>query len=149
MHLSTNYTRAEFEFSEYAIRHGIDNHAPDPLLESMERLCALILEPVRRRFGAVRITSGYRCLLLNRALGSKDTSQHLAGQAADIVVVNGSRPLTVADWIVNEGLPFDQVINEYGRWCHVSVAAAGKDPRREALTIDRLGTRPGLHEARP
>lgn len=149
MHLSQNFTRAEFEFSDYAVRHGIDNHAPDALIDNMERLCQMILEPVRRRFGAVRLTSGYRCVALNRALGSKDGSQHVSGQAADIVIPLGSRPLTVADWIVNEGLPFDQVIHEFGRWCHVSVPSAGKEPRREVLTIDRLGTRPGLHEARP
>jgi hypothetical protein len=149
VHLSSNFTRAEFEFSDTAVRNGIDNHMPDALIPNAERLCQLVLEPVRRRFGQVRITSGYRCLPLNRMLKSKDTSQHTQGQAADIVIVQGSRPLTVADWIMNEGLPFDQVINEFGRWCHVSVAHDGKEPRRQALTIDKHGTREGLHEARP
>lgn len=151
MHLSPNFQLGEFEASESAARLNIDNRVPKNLVPNLERLCREILEPVRKHFGPVRVTSGYRCIPLNRALKSKDTSHHVLGRAADIVIVNGSRPLTVCDWIHNAGLPFDQCINEClggQSWCHVSVCEEGKEPKRQLLTIDKYGTREGLHEAR-
>jgi zinc D-Ala-D-Ala carboxypeptidase len=152
VHLSQNFLLSEFEASETAARLDILNRVPHNLIPHLERLCQQILEPVRTRFGPVRITSGYRCIPLNRALRSKDTSHHVLGRAADIVVINGSRPLTVCDWIANAELPFDQCINENlggQSWTHISVCEEGKPPKRELLTIDRQGTRQGLHEARP
>lgn len=148
MHLSQHFEAGEFEFSDTAIRNGIDNRIPHALIPNLERLCLTVLEPIRKRFGSVRITSGYRCPALNRLVKSKPTSHHVTGQAADFIIVNGSRPLTVCDWIKNEGLPFEQCIHEYNRWTHISVPLDGKEPKRELLTIDSLGTRPGLHEAR-
>lgn len=148
MHLSPHFLLEEFSLSDTATRHGIDNHVPHDLIPNLERLCREILEPVRKRFGHVRVTSGYRCIPLNRLLKSKDTSAHVLGLAADVVILGGSRPLTVCDWVINEGLPVQQAINEYGRWSHLSIAPEGKEPKREALTIDSAGTRAGLHEAR-
>src|SRR5688572_11044523 len=149
MHLSQHFLLEEFQFSETAVRHGIDNAVPHSLIPNLERLCREILEPVRKHFGPIRITSGYRCPALNKLVKSKPTSHHVTGQAADIVIIGGPRPLVVADWIVNEALPYEQVIAEFGRWTHVSIPLEGKEPKREELTIDHLGTRPGLHEARP
>lgn len=149
MHLSPNFQLQEFEFSDTAIRNGIDNSVPKDLIPNLERLCHYILEPVRKRFGPVRITSGYRCPALNRLVKSRPTSHHVTGQAADFIIVGGSRPLVVCDWIGHEGLPFEQVINEWGRWSHVSISLDGAVPKREALTIDDQGVRAGLHDPRP
>lgn len=149
MHLSAHFELAEFTFSDTAIRHAIDNAAPKEAVANLERLCREIMEPLRKHFGAIRITSGYRCPALNKLVKSKPTSHHVTGQAADLVIIGGPRPLVVCDWIVNEGLPYEQVIQEFGRWTHVSIPLDGKEPKREELTIDHLGTRGGLHEARP
>ena len=149
MHLSQHFELGEFVFSETAIRHSIDNAAPKDVIPNLERLCRDILEPVRKHFGPVRITSGYRCPALNKLVKSKPTSHHVTGQAADLIILGGPRPLVVCDWIVNEGLPFEQVIAEFGRWTHVSIPLEGKNPKREELTIDAQGVRGGLHEARP
>lgn len=146
MHLSTHFSLDELMFSQTAARNGIDNTPPQAVIERLESLCLDVLEPIRAHFGPVHITSGYRCLELNRRIGSKDTSQHTKGEAADIVT--SSRPLAVCRWIEASGLPFHQLIHEFGRWTHVSIAPPGESPRRQTLTIDRLGTRSGLHEAR-
>lgn len=149
MHLSPHFQLEEFSFSDKATRYGIDNTIPHALIPNLERLCRDILEPLRKHFGPIRITSGYRCPALNKLVKSKPTSHHVTGQAADLIIVGGPRPLVVCDWIVNEGLPYEQVIMEFGAWTHVSIPLEGKNPKREELTIDHLGTRGGLHEARP
>ena len=72
---------------------------------------------------------------------SKDSSQHRIGCAADIRVP-GMTPDQVVQAIMISGLPFDQVIREFDRWTHVSIPNhPGDAPRRQALIIDRAGTR--------
>lgn len=146
MHLSTHFSLDEMVFSQTAARLGIDNTPSARELENLERLCMELLEPIRAHFGAVTVSSGYRCIALNRHIGSRDSSAHVDGRAADIVV--NVRPLAVCHWIESSGLPFDQAIHEFGRWTHVAIAEPGQAPRRQLLTIDSLGTRHGLHEAR-
>lgn len=146
MHLSTHFELSEFVFSQTAARHGIDNAPPPEAIERLEELCQSVLEPVRAHFGPIRISSGYRCLELNRRIGSSDGSQHVRGEAADIQA--GARPLAVCRWIEASDLPFHQLIHEFGGWTHVSIAPRGQQPRLQVLTIDRLGKRDGLHEAR-
>lgn len=142
--LSEHFTQAEFEASDTAVRFHLDNRMGDDEIANACRLCELIAERIRAEFGAVHINSGFRALKVNRAVGSKDSSQHVTGQAMDLTVKTAT-PLEVCQWIVQQNLPFDQVIHEYGRWCHVSVAPKGFNPRRQSLTIDRTGTRQGLH----
>lgn len=146
MHLSTHFTLAELTFSQTAVRAGLDNTPAPPVVERLEELSQLLLEPVRMHFGPVRVTSGYRCLELNRRIGSKDTSQHIRGEAADILCA--VRPLALCRWIADQRLPFHQLIHEYGAWCHVSIPPIGVVPGRVLLTVDRFGTRAGLHEVR-
>lgn len=109
--LSRHFHLSEFTRSATAIRLGIDN-TPDPdSVEALQNLCIHILEPLRERFGMIRITSGFRCLKLNQAIGGSRTSQHLFGEAADIHV--GS--LEVARKFYNfirENLEFDQMLLE-------------------------------------
>lgn len=148
MNLSQHFTREECEFSETAVRHGVDNTASPRALVGLGHLCNLILEPIRNHFGPVHINSANRNLKVNRLVGSSDTSQHIATEehaAADIKIVLGVAPLIVCRWIAQSGLPFDQVIHEYGAWTHVSWSIK---PRGMLLTIDKFGTRAGLLDIR-
>lgn len=96
-----------------------------PYSKALADLCAFILDPIRERFGAVHVSSGFRGKKLTEAVGSKPTSQHCVGQAADFIV-SGVKCATIVEWIATEsGLPFGQVILEQpgdGReWIHISL----------------------------
>lgn len=111
MRLSKHFRLSEFTRSATAIRHGIDNEPDAEIAEALQNLCIHVLEPLRRRFGVIRITSGYRCFILNERIGGSRTSQHLLGEAADIHV--GS--LEVARKYFNfirDNLDFDQMLLE-------------------------------------
>jgi len=84
------------------------------------------------------INSAFRSKQVNDSVGSKDTSQHRTGSAADIRVP-GMSPDAVVRALVASDLPFDQVIREFDAWTHISISST---PRRQALIIDRAGTRP-------
>jgi hypothetical protein len=88
----------------------------------------------------ISITSGYRCKLVNDSVGSKDTSQHRFGCAADIRVV-GMTPRQVCEAIIKSKLEYDQVILEFNSWTHVSIPLLEFKPRRSGLIIDSAGTR--------
>jgi len=129
----------EFTFSQTAARYDIDNTPPDAIVKNLNRLCDLILDPLRKLIDKpIQITSGYRCIALNRMVGSKDTSHHTFGLAADIKCSIGVDELM--EIIVNSDLPYEQVIKEFDSWVHVSVSTNDK-PKRQALIIDKKGTR--------
>jgi hypothetical protein len=87
------------------------------------------------------VNSAFRSKQVNDALGSKDTSQHRIGCAADIRVPQVT-PDEVVKTIIASGLPFDQVIREFDRWTHVSIPNTPTTaPRKQALIIDKTGTR--------
>lgn len=149
MKLSPHFRLAEFLRSETAARRGIDNAPPEHVVNSLAILCDELLEPIRERFGPVQITSGYRSPELNRAVGGSSGSQHIKGEAADLVVP-GRSAFEVCEIIRDElDLPFHQLIHEFGDWVHISMAPDATVPRRQCLTIDRHGTRGGLHQVRP
>ena len=140
MYLSKHFTLEELTASQTASRFEIDNTPSPAVVDNLKRLCELILEPVRDIVHKpVQITSGYRCIALNRMIGSKDTSHHVLGLAADIKVP-GVELDTLIKAIIGAGLPYEQVIREFDSWCHVSVSLSDK-PKRQALIIDKLGTR--------
>ena len=84
--LSEHFRLRELEKSQVALRNDIDNTVQDEtIFNNLKSLCEEILEPIRNNFGKpFSPNSGYRCLELNRKLGSRDTSQHTLGQAVDI-----------------------------------------------------------------
>ena len=133
--LSPNFNLDEFTRSQTATRRGIDNHvALDSTIHSnLVALCRQLLQPIRDGLGPVHITSGYRSPELNRVIGGSKTSQHCYGLAADIVV-GGYSPFEVCEWVVNHNLPYDQLIHEFGRWVHLSIAAPGDFHRHQQLT---------------
>lgn len=87
---------------------------------SLRSLAKLILQPLRDALGQpVMVSSAFRSDTVNRAVGGTATSQHRLGQAADIRV-SGMSSVELAKKILALGLPFDQVIEEFGSWVHVS-----------------------------
>lgn len=145
--LSKNFTLGELTKSQTALRKGIDNVPTDEELKRLQLLVDNVLQPVREHFARpVTINSGFRCLKLNRAVGSEDTSQHRKGEAADIEIP-GIPNKELAEWI-RDNLEFDQLILEFyseddpsAGWVHVSFV---KSNRKEILTIAKDGTRIGL-----
>lgn len=94
------------------------------------------VQPARDRFGPCKVTSGYRCPALNRAVGGEVTSQHQDGEAVDFEPLSAEIE-TVFRWCVLN-LDFDQVILEDGRWIHISYRSAVRN-RHQALTSVRVG----------
>lgn len=104
---------------------------------------ATLLEQVKSVLGGkpIMINSGFRSKQVNDSVGSKDTSQHRLGCAADFRVP-GMTPDAVVRAVIAAGVPFDQIIREFDSWTHVSVTnQPGAVPRTQALIIDRAGTR--------
>jgi hypothetical protein len=131
MKLSEHFNLDEFTASETALRRGIDN-TPSPVITEKLRMLAATLEQVRSLLdnNSIRISSGFRCLELNRAIGSGDLSAHTLGYAVDFTCPKFGTPKEVANKIAESPIKFDQLIYE-GTWVHLSV-----DPRnrREVLT---------------
>ena len=141
MKLSEHFTLDEMTASDAAQRRGWDNTPNADHTANLMRLAAF-LERVRVVLGSkpISITSGYRCKLVNDSVGSKDTSQHRFGCAADIRVV-GMTPRQVCEAIIKSKLEYDQVILEFNSWTHVSIPLLEFKPRRSGLIIDSAGTR--------
>jgi hypothetical protein len=126
MKLSNNFSLQELTKSQTAERKGIDNTPSEEHQENLKSLCAAILQPVRDHFGhVVTVSSGYRSPELCTAIGSKTTSQHAKGEAADFEIFGLSNK-TLADYIDSE-LHYDQLILEYWNesdpnsgWVHCS-----------------------------
>ena len=111
MRLSQNFSLKELTRSQTAIRKGIDNNPDSEQLVSLAVLATKILQPCREQFGSISINSGLRVVELNRAIGSRDTSQHTKGEAADFEAYSISNR-GLAEW-VEGNLEFDQLILEY------------------------------------
>lgn len=134
--LSDHFTLREFVRSGTAIRMGIENIPMSNQVQNLKALCVNVLEPLRRRFGVIRITSGYRCKRLNRVVGGNVRSQHLSGEAADMHISCEEVGQKMFDFIRRETI-FDQLIYEHDekrgvQWIHVSYRADGMN-RRQAF----------------
>jgi hypothetical protein len=139
VNLSPHFTLDELTVSEYAVRNGIRNDPLPRALANLERLCVEILEPLRAFTGKpVVVLSGFRSQAVNKAVGGSQNSEHCDGRAADIIIP-GLQTLDVCLLVVNISpvLRFNQCINEFGRWCHVSIPFGLEEPRRELLTAKK------------
>ena len=125
MKISNNLTLAELTTSQTATRLGIKNTAPAFVIENLKAVAENVFEPIREHFGKpIRISSGYRCKELNKAIKGSATSQHMTGQALDIQGTNGVTNAEIFNY-VKDNLTFDQLIWEFGTktepaWVHVS-----------------------------
>jgi len=149
VNLTKHFTLQEMTASETAARHGFDNTPNATELANLIRTAEL-LEEVKAVLDMkpILVNSAFRSKPVNDAVGSRDTSQHRLGCAADIRVP-GMSPDQVCRAIINSDIQFDQLIREFwtpdggGGWTHISVPNAKEmTPRRQALIIDRAGTRP-------
>ena len=135
--MTEHFALNEFTASQEATRHNINNTPSEKVLENL-RMLATLLEQVRELLGggAIRISSGYRSLMLNRHIGSNDTSAHVRGYAADFTCPSFGTPIEVAKEIAESNLKFDQLICEGNAWIHLSC-----DPqnRRQLLTAQFKG----------
>ena len=120
----------------------LDNTPNETELANIQRL-AEFLEELKTLLGGkpIMVNSAFRSKAVNDAVGSKDTSQHRLGCAADIRVP-GMTPDQVVKAVIASNLEFDQVIREFDRWTHISIPnEAARSPRKQALIIDKQGTR--------
>ena len=143
MNLSTHFTLEELTRSEVAARMGFDNTPNEDEIQNLRRLAAL-LEAVKSAVGMkpVMINSGFRSKPVNDAVGSKDSSQHRIGCAADLRIP-GMKPREVVEACIANAVPFDQIILEFDAWTHISVPnTPDAKPRGQRLIIDKAGTRP-------
>ena len=138
MRLSPHFHLDEYTASETAARNGIDNTPPPELIGNLKRM-AETMERIRDLLGtAIIVTSGYRCLELNRLLKSKDTSAHVKGLATDFISPSFGTPLEVCrrlEPLVSE-LGLDQLIYEK-TWVHVGLSSG--TPRHELWTLQGVG----------
>jgi zinc D-Ala-D-Ala carboxypeptidase len=141
MKLSANFQLSELVKSQIADRKGIPNNPSPAHIDNLKSLCLNVLQPIRSHFDEpVIISSGYRSAELCIAIGSKPTSQHSEGKAADIEIVNVDNK-ELAMWIKNN-LEFDQLILEFYKegepdsgWVHVSYN--GENNRNQFLIASR------------
>ena len=139
MNLTPSFTLEELTHTDH---REFDNVPNEDELANLYRL-ADFLEQVKALLGGkpIIVNSAFRSAEVNRAVGSSDKSQHRRGCAADIRVP-GMTPDEVVKAIVSSDLPYDQVIREFDRWTHVSIANTDDStPRNMALIIDKQGTR--------
>ena len=138
--MTPHFTLAELTATSH---RQFDNTPNEAETANLQRL-AEFLEQVKKALDGkpIMINSAFRSKQVNDSVGSKDTSQHRIGCAADLRVP-GMTPDAVVRAVIAAGLPFDQIIREFDAWTHISVTnAPDGTPRRQALIIDKAGTRP-------
>ena len=136
--LSEHFTLNEFTKSITAERLGIKNEPDYEKVQAMKQLCREVLEPLRQHYGKpIRITSGYRCPLLNAAVGGVTNSQHLYGEAADLSVPSEAVARDWFQWLV-KNTDFDQLLFEHNTrlkncWLHISCRYNRRRNRHQAI----------------
>jgi hypothetical protein len=139
MQLSEHFSLEELTATSH---RQFDNTPNATEMANLTRLAAT-LEQVKTLLGGkpVMINSGFRSKQVNDSVGSKDTSQHRIGCAADIRVP-GMTPNEVVKAIIASDIGYDQLIREFDSWTHISVPdMPSRPPRKQALIIDKQGTR--------
>lgn len=130
--ITPNFSLREMIHSDTAVRQGIQNVPNLKHTYNLTALCKKVLQPLRDKLGvSVKVTSGFRCDELNKLVGGAPTSQHRFGEAADISAA-GMTTQQLFDFILTSGIEYDQVIQEFDTWVHVSYRRTGKN-RNAAL----------------
>ena len=139
MQLSEHFTLEELTHTDH---RDLENTPNETELANLKRL-ASFLETVKSVLNGkpIMVNSAFRSKAVNDAVGSKDSSQHRVGCAADLRVPSMT-PDEVVKAIIASGIGYDQIIREFDRWTHISVPNdANGTPRKQALIIDKQGTR--------
>ena len=139
MLLTPHFSLEELTVTDHREFDNIPNSSE---INNLKRL-AEMLEEVKELLGGkpIIVNSAFRSKQVNDAVGSKDTSQHRVGCAADIRVP-GVTPDEVVKAVIASGIAYDQIIREFNSWTHVSVPNnPSGTPRKQALIIDKQGTR--------
>jgi len=139
MNLTEHFTLEELTHTDH---RELENTPNETELANIQRL-AEFLEAVKTVLGGkpIMVNSAFRSKAVNDAVGSKDSSQHRVGCAADIRVPSMT-PDQVVRAVIASDLPYDQVIREFDRWTHISIPnVAGAAPSKQALIINKQGTR--------
>jgi len=139
MLLSPHFSLEELTVTDH---REFDNTPNSSEINNLKRVADL-LEKVKTLIGGkpIMVNSAFRCKQVNDAVGSKDTSQHRVGCAADIRVP-GMTPDEVVKAVMASGINYDQIIREFNSWTHISVPNnPSGTPRKQALIIDKQGTR--------
>ena len=138
-----HFTLKELVASETAARRRIDNTPSFGVVEHLSELTEKILEPLRAAWGGpIRVTSGYRCDKLNRAVGGAASSAHLRGDAADLQPCDGRTDEFIAftrEWFLRTGTRFDQLLLESKgkeRWVHIGLYSSTGSQRGEVKTME-------------
>lgn len=168
MKLTEHFTKDELIYSDTANRYHIDNEPNDVQLKTLIHTCEYLLEPLRKLLNEeyklyknnevekviIKITSGFRCLALNRKIGSKDNSQHVTGEAVDfdvVLILENEKRITlphtetytfIKHKIKKGDLSADQVICETSNgayWVHASYKASGDSKNRKQFLIYKNG----------
>ena len=132
MRLSKNFTLKELTHSNTALRLGLKNTPDKEGIWNLTLLATELLQPIRDRIGALRVTSGYRSPELNAIFGA-NRSQHMLCEAVDLQFVKRGKMdnLQIYQAVIDLDLDFDQLILEFGdstmyndpmrpSWCHIS-----------------------------
>ena len=136
MQITKNFSLAEMTVSQEAARNGLKNVPDKKQIDSLIALCENILQPLRDRVKKpIVVSSGYRSVTINRRIGGSAASQHCKGEAADFTI-SGMSVDEGVKLILQMDLPFDQLIDEFGAWIHVSY---GPHHRRQVLTARKIG----------
>ena len=140
MQLSDHFTLEELVRSDTAVRLDINNTPDENVIENLKVL-ANGLEKVRSELNnkPIHITSGYRSLSLNRALKSKDSSWHVLGLAADFHCSSYGDIQVVMKKIVDSDIEYQQIIEEYKSWIHISFPPLDQKAKKEKLIINKSG----------
>lgn len=138
----TYFSLKELCSSDVAAKRKIDNFPSFAVVEHLSELTEKILEPLRIAWGSpIKVTSGYRCDALNRAVGGVSTSAHKQGYAADLQPTNGKIDefgRFVKDWLLKNRIRFDQILFEaQGRtkWVHIGLYSSTGSQRCETKNL--------------
>ena len=132
--ISEHISYFEATNSNTANRKGITNIPTPEILKAMTNVANACFEPLRVWYGKpIRVSSFYRCTLLNDVLGGSKTSQHVKGEAIDLTVGDKAENKRLFEWL-KDNVVYDQLINEYDyAWVHISLKYS--DNRNQTLKV--------------
>ncbi|RSN77913.1 D-Ala-D-Ala carboxypeptidase family metallohydrolase [Acinetobacter haemolyticus] len=143
MQVTKNFTLAELLHSNTAVRKGIKNVPTTDHQANLITACHELFQPIRDALGkSVLISSGYRSIAVNNAVGGSKSSAHCVGFAIDFISPSFGTPADVAKFLATElpkrGIKFDQIILEFDSWVHIGYKNQAGEQRGQVLTAKKV-----------